>query len=422
MPSFWVELEDDVRVQLFTVGIGLIAWTLGGCGDDDPPAQQLPVGCDALVEPSGGDDTESLQTELIQVSAGETLCLGAGTFSLTRELSLTVRNVTVRGLGMTRDDVVLDFAGQIDGDDGFTVTADGFTVENLSVKNTPGNGIVVTGVDGVTFRNVKVTWDAGSVTENGAYALYPVSSSNVLIEDCEVIGAADAGLYVGQSTDIVVRNNEVHGNVAGIEIENSTNAEVYGNHAYDNTAGVLIFVLPNLEKKDGVRTLVRDNLIENNNRANFAEEGTIVANVPPGTGVLLLASDETEIRDNMIMGNEGTGILIVSFVIFRILAPGGMADPETDQWSEWVYVHGNMFSNNGQNPTEALALFGLPTLEDVVWDGIENVNGPGAQICFGNAAGMTYRNINGAEGIMDTGTHLTDPMVFECDHTSLTFE
>jgi parallel beta-helix repeat protein len=106
----------------------------------------------------------------------------------------------------------------------------------------------------------------------------------VLVEDCEVVGASDAGIYVGQSRDIIVRNNVVHGNVAGIEVENSTNADVYDNRAYDNTAGVLVFNLPNLPVRDGRRCLVRSNTIENNNRANFAPRGSIVARCPRARG------------------------------------------------------------------------------------------------------------------------------------------
>ncbi|MFZ4083138.1 MAG: right-handed parallel beta-helix repeat-containing protein [Pirellula sp.] len=45
--------------------------------------------------------------------------------------------------------------------------------------------------------------------------------TNFLIEDCIAIGASDAGIYVGQSQDIVVRNCRAERNVAGIEIENS---------------------------------------------------------------------------------------------------------------------------------------------------------------------------------------------------------
>src|SRR5207344_1975468 len=97
---------------------------------------------------------------------------------------------------------------------------------------------------------------------------------------CDVTGASDSGLYVGQSKNIIVRNNSVHGNVTGIEIENSDDAWVTGNHVYDNTAGILVFVMPNLEKHNGQNTIVENNQIEANNRDNFGAPGTTVSFVP----------------------------------------------------------------------------------------------------------------------------------------------
>ena len=69
-------------------------------------------------------------------------------------------------------------------------------------------------------------------------------------------GASDAGIYVGQSRNIVVRRNQVEFNVAGIEIENSTDADVYDNMATNNTGGILVFNLPGPPVQDGRRTRV----------------------------------------------------------------------------------------------------------------------------------------------------------------------
>src|SRR5690606_29552928 len=112
--------------------------------------------------------------------------------------------------------------------------------------------------------------------------------------------SSDAGIYVGQSDRALVRNNYVHGNVAGIEIENTKDAEVVGNRVTDNTGGILVFNLPELQVKDGRRALVHENEVFANNRANFAIPGNIVASVPSGTGVVVLAADEIEITDNDI--------------------------------------------------------------------------------------------------------------------------
>jgi parallel beta-helix repeat protein len=374
------------------------------------------AGCTTAIAPSGADDTKALQTALIDVKSDETLCLCPGTFHVTSQLSLTVPKVTVKGAGKTREDTIIDFTGQQMGKDGFTVTADGFTVQNLWLKNSPGNGIVVTGVTGVKFSGLKVSWDAGSVVTNGAYAVYPVKSTNVILEDTEIVGAADAGAYVGQCHQAIVRNNKVHGNVAGIEIENTTDAEVYGNESWDNAAGVLVFALPNLEKKDGVRANVHDNNIHDNNRDNFAMMGSIVSNVPTGTGMLILAADETEVHDNNIHDNASTGILLVDLVSLCALASGacGTPDPMTDPDPEKTYVYNNTFTNNGTTPKAPLLLIPKVPLEDFLWDGVEKTMGS-AQLCFGMGTPPSFRNIHGVTNINNLAMQTTDASAYKCD-------
>src|SRR5205823_2206761 len=170
-----------------------------------------------------------------------------------RDVSLTnATGVTLRGLGKTASDTLLDFSTQTTGEQGVLVTTDHFTVENIWIKNTSGNGIKVQG-DYSVFRNIKVSWDAKSPDGgllSGAYALYPTLSNHVLIEDNEVVGAVDAGIYAGECTHVIARGNKAHGNVLGIEIENTTDADVHDNDVYDNATGFLLDLLPNLPKKD----------------------------------------------------------------------------------------------------------------------------------------------------------------------------
>ncbi len=109
---------------------------------------------------------------------------------------------------------------------------------------TPSRSI---GCDGITFRKRAHQLDRRTQDRNGAYGLYPVLCKNVLIEDCVATDASDAGIYVGQSENIIVRRNRAENNVAGIEIENSVNADVYENMATNNTGGILVFSLPDLE-------------------------------------------------------------------------------------------------------------------------------------------------------------------------------
>ncbi len=174
------------------------------------PSAPTVSGCTVAVAPSS-DDYTSIQTALGNAKAGDTVCLCPGNYSVTRELDLSTENITFRGAGTNITDTVLDFGKQTMGDKSVAVTGGNFTISNMWVKNTPGDGVDVTGATGVTFKNLKVSWDAGSVVTNGAYAVYPVKCTNVTVDTVEVIGAADAGIYVGQTNKAIVKNCHVHG-------------------------------------------------------------------------------------------------------------------------------------------------------------------------------------------------------------------
>jgi parallel beta-helix repeat protein len=419
----------DLNIRLGTVTRGsllpgvcfLTMLGLIGCGDDDDNNSMTGryAGCTTVIEK--GSDTEAIQTALINVKTNSTLCFADGTYAITSELSLSVNDVTIRGNPDDRSAVLLDYTDQTEGKDALSVSSAGFTIEHLSVKNSHGNAIVVKGTERVTFRDLHVQWDAGSVQSNGAYAVYPLSCTDVLVEDCEVIGASDSGLYVGQSKNIIVRNNTVHGNVTGIEIENSDDASVTGNHVYDNTAGILVFVMPNLEKHTGKNTIVENNQIEANNRDNFGAPGTTVSFVPTGLGVLMLANDHTEIRDNTFKDNKSAGVLAISFETYNKIcevnggmncnATDGMTDPDLSQ----TYVHDDTFDHNGYDPDLLLsALFGN-NLENVLWDGRTPPDvGDTKEFCLG-PNGTSVRQFGDNNDIFDDRSKdVTDPAAFDC--------
>jgi parallel beta-helix repeat protein len=262
-----------------------------------------------------------------------------------------------------------------------------------------------------TFRDLYVTWDAGSVTTNGAYAIYPNNCARTLVEDCEVIGASDAGLYVGQCEGAIVRRNVVHGNVAGIEVENTRNADVYENEAYDNTAGILVLQEPHLAIPESRYVLVRDNHVHDNNRANFATPGTTVSVVPPGVGSLILAGKDTEIRNNIYADNHSTAFLVVSHGVLAILSGEEEdPDPSTDPWVERLYIHDNELTNNGTMPLGTANIIGQSALENVLWDGLLREVDHDPQICLGDPVQTSFRMIAAEDGFIvdDQSTDTTD--------------
>jgi len=364
-----------------------------GCGKGPPPA---PSDAEAAFE-------KKLQEQFLDAKPGTVIEIPPGKHSLQRVLTLRANGVTVRGAGA--DKSILSFKNQISGPEGMLVYANDFTIEHLAIEDSKGDGLKINDGENITIRDVRVEWTAGPSKDNGAYAIYPVKCKNVLIEDSVAIGSRDAGIYVGQSQDIVVRRNRAEKNVAGIEIENSVRADVYENTATGNTGGILVFNMPDLTQH-GEHTRVYKNKIVANNLGNFGAKGTAVANVPAGTGVLIMSNPKVEIFDNDIADNR-TANVIISSVFITDFAASKSADGY-DPYPKAIFIHDNRFSGGGDSPDgfdwKALkvSMFGINGhFPDVLWDGFVDakaqVNGqyPAEQrICIKNGE-VELLNVDG---------------------------
>ena len=355
------------------VGLGFVSVVLAissGCGSD--PCEGVSGTCIGFEEGASATD---VQTALIQVQPGSTIAFGEGTFHFTVDLSLDVDNVTITGAGM--DATVLSFKGQTTGPQGLYVTGDHFAIHDIAIEDTPGDALKLEGSDGVRIERVRVEWTGGPKETNGSYGLYPVQCKNVLVDGCVVKGASDAGVYVGQSDFIELRNNHVEQNVAGIEIENSTRADVHDNVTTKNTGGILVFNLPGLQVENGAVTRVFHNQSFDNNTVNFAPSGNIVGLVPTGTGIAILAAHQVEIFDNDIHDHKSVNIGVISYV------PTGIAvdDPTYDQYPTAIAIHDNRLSGTSDMPTGMLGALLISAIgeimpngpfivPDIAWDGV----------------------------------------------------
>jgi parallel beta-helix repeat protein len=345
---------------------------LGGCGrtsstTEQTQAQGAPK--KGAIEP-GPEARKQIQRALIAAKPGAVIELAAGKFELNGTISLDVKDVTIRGQG--HDKTILEFSQQEAGTGGeaLLVTAGPITLEDLAIENARGDALKVTGADGVTIRRVRTEWTGGPDAKNGSYGIYPVSCKNVLVEHCVAIGASDAGIYVGQSENIIVRHNRTTHNVAGIEIENSINADVYENHTSNNAGGILVFSLPNLPAGNGRGCRVFKNEIVENNHANFAPEGNIVAMVPPGTGLMIMAYDDVEVFENTFKDNGTVNLSILSYLVTE----KKYDDPKYDPYAEGVTIHHNQFTGGGDNPAgkmgKQLSFLVGGKFPDIAYDGI----------------------------------------------------
>ncbi len=329
------------------------------CSPEGPEAPEAP----AAIAP-GPTAYADLQKRLIEAKPGDVVLLGEGRFEFTEGLSLDVDNVSVRGAG--QDKTILSFANQVGAGEGLLVTSDGVTLTGFTVQDTRGDGIKSKGADNITYKDLKVEWTGGPKTENGAYGVYPVESQNVLIDGVTVSGASDAGIYVGQSDNIIVRNSRAEYNVAGIEIENSTRADVYDNVATKNAGGILVFDLPNLPKMGGHSTRVFRNEIVENDTPNFAVVGSTVAAVPTGTGLLLMANRNVHVFENTFDRNKTAHVMVIAY-------SNAFEDAKYNPLPRDFVIRDNTYGEGGNDPQGRLAPLAAAfggALPDSVWDGV----------------------------------------------------
>lgn len=394
------EAKDDANTIVFAPGLDLVE-----------AIDALPEDAVVTIVIPNGQDVQKRATEaFIECPPGGILQFEEGKYEFTSALQLReTEDVTIRGRG--RDKTILNFSKQLSGTggEGILAKADGVTFVDLTVEETKGDGIKVEGSNRVVFRNVATLWHSEGNPKNGAYGLYPVQCKNVLIEDCLAVGSSDAGIYVGQSENIIVRRCRAEKNVAGIEIENSKNADVYENEATNNAGGLLIFDLPSLPTGNGGGHRIYRNKVYANNHVNFAPPGNIVADIPQGMGMMVMATNDVEIFENTIQDNQSTNLSIISF----LFTGRPIQDAKYDPFTERIYVHDNKFSGGGDKPAGNLTmlaeLIGKP-MPDILVDGIRNPKAasPAEQVIFiENNGDADYVNLR--LDLLEDPTALADP-------------
>ena len=277
-------------------------------------------------------------------------------------------NISFQGVIKDGEWPVLD--GEKELNDAFLYSGNGIQIENFKIINFKGNGIMGQAGNNFVLRN---NW----IIDAGVYGIFPQFGKNGLIEHNILSGIEDAAIYVGMCDHIDVLHNEVFGNVAGIEIENSRHCLVENNLAYDNTGGILAFVTPGLPIKTTFDVIIRNNFISKNNHENFGAPGSIVAGIPPGTGILVMAADDVIIENNIISGNDNAGIIITDF------ANGGAEasnDPDSEPNPDRVTILDNFMIDNGNNPVGELKALMMTQLSTTGPDILAIGGGEGSSI------------------------------------------
>lgn len=376
---------------------------------------------------------KDLQEKFILVEDGGTIELPEGNYIFTKALSIEGKNnITIKGRG--KDKTILSFLGQTEGAEGINATnCNNITMEDFTIQDAKGDNIKLKACNKIILRNLNSTWTTGVDSMNGNYGYYPVECKNVLLEKCEVSYCADAGVYVGQSIGVTVRNCVAHHNVCGIEIENCIDVDVHDNLSYNNTGGFVIYDLPGLPLKNGKNCRVYNNIARENNFKNFAKPGSYVSDIPPGSGIIIMAYDSVEVYNNSFENNKTLGCCAVSY--FATGRP--FNDSLYTPYSTSISIHNNTFKRKALLVPDITHDLGKLVLAiskgpaDIIYDGnyskaMSKTDGSLQQqyhSCFTNNGNIKFFNLNAYKSpdIMNViNTYDTNIKAFDCSIAGVT--
>ncbi len=191
-----------MRMRLLTsaalCGAGLLLAGFTGCSPapftvtvvPTPAPATLAAPAASVVAVEAGDGAPKRgQAAMINAKPGDVIELGEGRFDFNSTLSLDVSHVTVRGKGPTRRSSASRTRGGHRRRGAARHQQGRCHPRKTSPSKTPGvTGSRSNGTKRIVFRNIRAEWTGGPKETNGGYGIYPVLCTDVLIEDCKVVG------------------------------------------------------------------------------------------------------------------------------------------------------------------------------------------------------------------------------------------
>lgn len=268
-------------------------------------------------------DAGSISDAVARVAEGGIVIIEPGVYR--ESVMVDTPGITLRGID--RNAVVIDGEGKRS--QGIVVTADGVSVENLTVRNHTFYGLLFTGLfddagpqahgldgydhlDPEKFPPIQ-RFHASFITaaNNGLYGIYAFDAQQGVIEYSYASGSSDSGIYVGQCRycNIVVRQNIAEHNAVGFENANASDSVwVVNNRLSRNRVGALITTNYQEAFVPQRKTVIAGNVISDNNEADSPAQATGAF----GIGVALTGAQENTIRNNRITGNPRVGLLLAN--------------------------------------------------------------------------------------------------------------
>jgi len=244
-------------------------------------------------------DHTTIQSAVDTAAPGDLILVESGVYP--EQVTVTTPGLVIRGVD--RNETIID--GEYVRENGIEVfEADGVVVENLTVRNTLGNGVFWTGVRG--YRASYVT-----VVDARVYGIYAFDSSDGLFEHSYASGAYDAGFYIGQCDpcEAVIADSIAEWNGLGYSGSNaSTNLYLVRSVWRHNGAGIVPNtidgeLLPPFHDVTIIGNLVHDNGNRDNPTGDSEWAGW-------GNGILLAGGNTSTVERNRVVNHPVAGIVI----------------------------------------------------------------------------------------------------------------
>ncbi len=299
-----------------------------GASGSPATGAKAPAGPPRTIDVPG--DAATIQAAVDQATPGSLIRIAPGTYREAVEVPAGSRDLVLRGLDRNR--VVLD--GEDDRVTGIDVQADGVAVENLTVRDYIGNGLVfapdpkepgadvpggATGADpysgepgaggGAGSGRLLQGFRASYVTaiNNGLYGIYAFASRKGVFDHLYASGHPDSGVYVGQCTDCdtLVTDSSAERNMVGYENTNASGVTVTRSTWRRNRVGVAL----NSQDKERYAperdVVVTDNVVEDNDDPRTPRGSSAF-----GIGIVVAGGQDNRIAENDVRGHRGPGILV----------------------------------------------------------------------------------------------------------------
>jgi len=282
-----------------------------------------------------------------------------GAYVYREQIDISTPYLTIRGTD--RGAVIID--GEHERPIGInTVAADGVAVENLTVRNTTGNGIYWTGVTG--YRGSYLT-----AYNNEIYGIYAFDSTDGLFEHSYASGSKDAGFYIGQCDpcDGVITEVVAEHNGMGYSGTNASEVYILDSIWRQNVSGIVPNTLDSQRLPPFGRVTIAGNLIHDNDSREAPALSLQWSAF--GNGVLLTGGMDTLVTRNRILDHERSGVTVGPNLSRNFWMSGGnvVTDNviEGSGYADLVLagpaLTGNCFAGNGPSRTVPAALETIAT-------------------------------------------------------------